>query len=162
VGVDLLILDMAHGHLLASFVSPLTNRRDDAFGGSLEARMRFPLDVADAVRAVWPADRPFGVRLQCSDWARGGLEVDDAVAVAIALRDRGCDLIEVAAGQTVPVGQPDYRRLYLVPYADRIRNDAHVAVMVGGNLTRPDEVNTVLAAGRADICAIDARLYAPA
>jgi anthraniloyl-CoA monooxygenase len=162
VGVDLLILDMAHGHLLASFVSPLTNRRDDAFGGSLEARMRFPLDVADAVRAVWPADRPFGVRLQCSDWARGGLEVDDAVAVAIALRDRGCDLIEVAAGQTVPVGQPDYRRLYLVPYADRIRNDAHVPVMVGGNLTRPDEVNTVLAAGRADICAIDARLYAPA
>ena len=161
-GADMLILDIANGHLLASFLSPLTNRRDDAFGGSPEGRMRFPLQVFDAVRAAWPADRPLAVWLQCSDWARGGLEVDDAVVVARALRDRGCDMIEVAAGHAVAGGLPDYRRLYLVPFADRIRNVAGVPVMVGGNLTRPDDLNTVLAAGRADICAIDARLYAPA
>ncbi len=160
-GADMLMLDMAHGHLLASFLSRLTNRRDDEYGGSPEARMRFPLEVAGAVRAAWPSERAFGVRLQCSDWARGGLEVDDALAVAVALKDRGCDLIEVAAGQTVAGGHPDYRRLYLVPFADRIRNDAGMSVMVGGNLTRPDDVNTVLAAGRADLCAVDPRLYAP-
>jgi anthraniloyl-CoA monooxygenase len=161
-GADVLILDMAHGHLLASFLSPLTNRRDDGFGGSPDGRARFLLQVFDAARAAWPADRPLAVRLQCTDWARGGLEIDDAVMVARALKDRGCDMIEVAAGQTIAGGLPDYRRLYLAPFADRIRNDVGVPVMVGGNLTRPDEVNTLLAAGRADICAVDTRLYAPA
>jgi anthraniloyl-CoA monooxygenase len=160
-GADILMLDMAHGHLLASFLSPLTNRRDDEFGGSPNARMRFPLAVVEAVRTAWPADRPLAVRLQCSDWARGGLGIDEAVAIAVALKERGCDLIEVAAGQTVAGGQPDYRRLYLVPFADRIRNDAGIATMVGGNLSKPDDANTILAAGRADLCAVDPRLYAP-
>jgi anthraniloyl-CoA monooxygenase len=159
-GAAALILDLAHGHLLASFLSPLTNRREDGNGGSLDARMRFPLDVFDVVRAQWPADRALGVRLGCSDWARGGFDVEEAIVVARELVRRGCDLIEVAAGQTVPRGEPDYGRLYLVPFADRVRNEAAVPVMVGGNVTKQDEVNTILAAGRADICLVDRRIYA--
>jgi anthraniloyl-CoA monooxygenase len=151
---------MAHGRLLASFLSPLTNRRDDAYGGSLDHRMRFPMEVFDAVRREWPEDRLLGVRLQCSDWTRGGFDVPDAVVVARALREHGCELIEVAAGQTVPGGQPDYRRLYLVPFADRIRNDTGVVTMVGGNIATRDDANTILAAGRADLCLVDPRLYA--
>jgi anthraniloyl-CoA monooxygenase len=161
-GPAALILDMAHGHLLASFLSPLTNRRDDAYGGSLEARMRFPLEVFDAVRGAWRRDGLLGVRLTCADWARGGFEVQDALVVARALKEHGCDLIEVGAGQTVAGGQPDYRRLFLVPFADRIRNEVGVPTMVGGNITKQDDVNTILAAGRADLCLVDARLYATA
>ncbi len=156
----MLLLDMAHGYLLASFLSPLTNVRQDGYGGAPEARMRFPLEVFDGVRGEWPTDRLLGVRLNCADWARGGFDIGDAIVVARELVRRGCDLIEVAAGQTVPRGEPDYRRLFLVPFADRIRNEADVPVMVGGNISRPDDANTVLAAGRADICAIDPRLYA--
>jgi anthraniloyl-CoA monooxygenase len=160
IGFPILLLDMAHGHLLASFLSPLANRRTDAYGGSLEGRMRFPMEVFERARAEWPTDRPLGVRLQATDWARGGFDAEDAVAVARALRERGCDLIEVAAGQAVPGGQPDYRRLFLVPFADRIRNDAGVVTMVGGNVATRDDVNTILAAGRADLCLVDPRLYA--
>jgi len=157
---DLLMIDMAHGHLLASFLSPLTNRRDDEYGGPLEGRMRFALEAFARTRAAWPSTSPLGVRLHCSDWARDGFVIDDAVAVARALRDSGCDIIEVAAGGTVPRSDPDYRRLFLVPFADRIRNDAGVPVMVGGNVAKPDDANTILAAGRADVCVIDRRLYA--
>jgi anthraniloyl-CoA monooxygenase len=158
--LSLVMVDMAHGRLLASFLSPMTNRRTDAWGGSLENRMRFPLEVFERVRAAWPPDLPAGVQLTCSDMARGGFDVDGAVVVAGALRDRGCDLIEVAAGQTIHGGQPDYRRLFLVPLADRIRNEAGVVTMVGGNITKPDDANTILAAGRADLVSIDPRLYA--
>jgi anthraniloyl-CoA monooxygenase len=158
--MSLVIVDMAAGHLLASFLSPSTNRRTDGYGGSLEDRMRLPLEVFERVRAVWPAGLPAGIRLVCSDQVRGGFDVDDAVVLALALRDRGCDLIDVAAGQTAPGGHPDYRRLFLVPLADRIRNETGVVTMVGGNVTKPDDANTILAAGRADLVVIDPRIYA--
>ena len=161
-GFDLLVLDMAHGYLLASFLSPLTNRRQDGYGGPVEQRLRFPLEVLDAVRAAWPAERPVAVRLQASDRAPGGLDTDDAVAVAGRLRGHGCDLVEVAAGWTVPWDRPDYRWLYLVPASDRVRNEAGVPTIAGGNLTTADEVNTILAAGRADLCLLDPRLHAGA
>jgi anthraniloyl-CoA monooxygenase len=159
-GAAALILDLAHGYLLASFLSPLTNRREDGYGGSLDGRMRLPLEVFEVVRGCWPPDRALGVRLGCSDWARGGFDIEEAIVVARELVRRGCDLIEVAAGQTVQRGEPDYGRLYLVPFADRVRNEATVPVMVGGNVTKQDEVNTILAAGRADICLVDRRIYA--
>jgi anthraniloyl-CoA monooxygenase len=159
-GFDLVALDVAHGYLLGSFLSPLTNRRDDAYGGSPEARLRFPLEVLDAVRQVWPADRPLAVTLQADDCARGGLGLDDAVATAATLRAHGCDLVEVASGWTVAIDRPDYRRFYLVPASDRVRNEAGVATVVGGNLTTADDVSTILAAGRADLCLLDPRAYA--
>jgi anthraniloyl-CoA monooxygenase len=159
-GFDLLALDAAHGYLLASFLSPLTNRRDDAYGGSPERRLRFPLEVVDAVRKAWPSDRPLAVTLQADDCTPRGLQLDDAVQIAAQLRDHGCDLVEVASGWTVPADRPDYRRFYLVPASDRIRNEAGVATIAGGNLTTADDVSTILAAGRADLCLLDPRLYA--
>ncbi len=158
-GFDVLHLDLAHGYLLASFLSPLTNRRADEFGGSLEGRARFPLQVFDAVRAVWPEDRPLGVALLAADWAPRGFGVDDAVRVARWLRERGCDLVQPVGGQTTVRDNPPYGRFYLVPYSDRIRNEAGVPTLVGGNLTTSDEANTILAAGRADLCLLDPRLY---
>jgi anthraniloyl-CoA monooxygenase len=154
-GIDLLILHMAQGDLLSSFLSPLLNRRADAFGGPLEARMAFPLRVARTVREAWPDDRPLGVALHATDWSRGGFEVGDAVAVAGALGDLGCDLIQPLAGQTSLASRPEYGRFALVPFADRIRSEGGVATLVGGNLTTADEVNTILAAGRADLCVMD-------
>jgi anthraniloyl-CoA monooxygenase len=154
-GFDLVELDMAHGYLLASFLSPLSNERRDEHGGELEARMRFPLEVLDAVRAELPGDRPLAVRLTATDWARGGLTVDDAVQTARAFAEHGCDLVHVMAGGTVPEARPEYRRFYLVPASDRIRNEAGIPTLVGGHLTTADEVNTILAAGRADLCLID-------
>jgi anthraniloyl-CoA monooxygenase len=157
---DLVALDLAHGYLLGSFLSPLTNRRQDRYGGSPERRLRFPLEVVDAVRAAWPAERPLAVTLQADDCAPGGLGPDDAVAIAAILKEHGCDLVEVASGWTVPVDRPDYRRFYLVPASDRVRNEAGVATIAGGNLTTADDVSTILAAGRADLCLLDPRLYA--
>ena len=159
-GFDLLALDAAHGYLLGSFLSPLTNRREDAYGGSAERRLRFPLEVVDAVRESWPSDRPLAVTLQADDCTPRGIQLDDAVQIAAQLREHGCDLVEVASGWTVPADRPDYRRFYLVPASDRIRNEAGVATIAGGNLTTADEVSTVLAAGRADLCLLDPRLYA--
>jgi anthraniloyl-CoA monooxygenase len=159
-GFDLVALDLAHGYLLGSFLSPLTNRREDGYGRSPEGRLRFPLEVVDAVRAAWPAERPLAVTLQTDDRAPGGLGLDDAVAIAGTLRDHGCDLVEVASGWTVPADRPDYRRFYLVPASDRVRNEAGVATIAGGNLTTADDVSTILAAGRADLCLLDPRLYA--
>jgi len=158
-GFDLVALDVAHGYLLGSFLSPLSNRREDGYGGSLEGRLRLPLEVLDAVREAWPDDRPVAVTLQATDWAPRGLDLDDAVAVARALVQHGCDLIEVAAGWTVPWDRPDYGRLYLVPASDRVRNEAGVPTIAACNLTTADEVSTVLAAGRADLCLLDPRLY---
>jgi anthraniloyl-CoA monooxygenase len=155
-GFDLLELDLSHGYLLAGFLSPLTNRRTDAYGGSLENRMRFPLEVIDAVRAAWPSELVLAARLTATDWARGGLEPDDAVAIAVTLKDHGCELIEPVAGQTIGRDRPAYGRFFLVPFSDRIRNEAGIATLVGGNLTTTDEMNTILAAGRADLCLLTA------
>ncbi|MFL6222404.1 MAG: FAD-dependent monooxygenase [Actinomycetes bacterium] len=157
--VPVLLLDLAHGYLLGGFLSPLANRRDDEFGGTLEGRLRFPLRVVDAVRAAWPTDRALWAAVTVTDWAPGGLEPEEAVAVARALATAGCDLLQVTAGQTSAATRPDYGRLSLVGWSDLVRNEAGVPTMVGGGLTTADEVNTVLAAGRADLCLLDPRRY---
>jgi anthraniloyl-CoA monooxygenase len=154
-GFDLVEIDMARGYLLATFLSPLSNHRTDAYGGSPEGRRRYPLEVVDAVRQAWPRHRPLAVRLTVEDRARGGLTVDDAVGTARVLAGLGVDLIHVAGGGTVPETRPEYRRFHLVPAADRIRNEAGVPTLVEGRLTTLDEVNTVLAAGRADLCLVE-------
>jgi len=146
-GVDVLELDLADGHLLASFLSPLTNRRADEFGAD---RSRYPLSVVDSVRAVWPG--VLAARLTVTDWARGGLSVDDGIRSARALAEHGVDLVHVRAGHTTANSRPEYRRGYLTTLSDRVRNEAGVATLVGGYLTTPDEVNTIIAAGRADLC----------
>jgi anthraniloyl-CoA monooxygenase len=151
-GFDLLELDLSHGYLLAGFLSPLTNRRSDPYGGSLQNRLRFPLEVVDAVREVWPAELVLAARLTATDWAPGGLEPDDAVTISATLKDHGCELIEPVAGQTIGRDRPAYGRFFLVPFSDRIRNEAGIATLAGGNLTTADEMNTILAAGRADLC----------
>jgi anthraniloyl-CoA monooxygenase len=150
-GFDLLELHYAHGYLLASFISPLTNRRTDQFGGSLENRMRFPLDVFDAVRAAWPAHKPISVRISAVDWAPGGMEPEDAVAVARLLAAHGCDVVDVSSGQTVPDAAPLYGRLFQTPFSDRIRQEAGIATMAVGNISSYADANTILAAGRADL-----------
>ena len=154
-GSDALILDFSQGYLVASFISPLTNRRSDAYGGSFEARLRFPVEVFEAVRAAWPPDRPVGVSLTATDWARGGHGPGEAVAVARVLRERGCDLVRVLAEQTTWRSGPEYGPMFLVPYSDRIRNEAGIATMVGGGITTFDQIDTILAAGRADLCILD-------
>ena len=151
-GFDLLELHMAHGYLLASFISPLTNRRTDEFGGPLERRLRFPLEVFGAVRAAWPAAKPMSVRISAVDWAPGGLGPEDAVEVARALHRHGCDVVDVSAGQTVDDQQPVYGRLFQTPFADRIRHEVGIATMAVGNISSYTDVNTILAAGRADLC----------
>ncbi|MCC7111106.1 MAG: bifunctional salicylyl-CoA 5-hydroxylase/oxidoreductase [Deltaproteobacteria bacterium] len=161
-GFDMLELHMAHGYLLAGFLSPLTNRRTDEYGGSLERRLRFPLEVFDAVRAAWPAERPMSVRLSAVDWAPGGMAPADAVEVARALKAHGCDVVDVSAGQTVPDQQPVYGRLFQTPFADRIRAEVGIATMAVGNISSYTDVNTILAAGRADLCLLArAHLYDP-
>jgi anthraniloyl-CoA monooxygenase len=154
-GFDALLLDFAQGYLVASFISPLTNHRSDAYGGSFEARLRFPLEVFDAVRAEWSQDRPVGVSLTATDWARGGHGPDEAVAVARVLKERGCDLVRVLAGQTTWRWRPEYGPMFLVPFSDRVRNEAGIATMVGGGITTFDQIDTILAAGRADLCILD-------
>jgi anthraniloyl-CoA monooxygenase len=152
--VDALELNMAHGYLLSSFLSPATNRRDDEFGGALENRLRFPLRVLDAVRADWP--RALIVKLTASDWLAGGLDLDDAVAIAAVLKSHGADMIHPVMGQTTWEGRPDYRRLFAVPASDRIRNEVGVPTLAQGAIMTNDDANTVLAAGRADLCLMEA------
>jgi anthraniloyl-CoA monooxygenase len=151
-GFDMLELHMAHGYLLASFISPLTNRRRDAYGGSLENRMRFPLEVFTAVRAVWPKERPMSVRISAVDWYPGGHGPADAVGVARMLKEAACDVVDVSAGQTVADQRPVYGRLFQTPFADRIRHEVGIATMAVGNISSYADVNTILAAGRADLC----------
>jgi len=153
-GFDLLELHVAHGYLLASFVSPLTNRRDDAYGGSLANRLRFPLEVFDAVRAAWPAAKPMSVRLSATDWRPGGLEPTEAVEVARALRGHGCDIVDVSAGHTVPDQMPDTGRLFQTPFSDLIRHEAGIPTMTVGGVASHADVNAILAAGRADLCVL--------
>jgi anthraniloyl-CoA monooxygenase len=161
-GFDLLELHFAHGYLLASFISPLTNQRKDAYGGSLANRLRFPLEVFDAVRAVWPSAKPISVRLSATDWKEGGLEPADAVQIARELKAHGCDVIDVSAGNTVPDQQPAYGRLYQTPFSDRIRHEADIPTMTVGAVASYADVNSILAAGRADLCVLArAHLYDP-
>ena len=156
-GVDLLVLDLAHGGLLGSFLSPLANARADEYGGSPEALMRYPLEVLEAVRTGWPQERPLAVQVPATEWARGGFVVDDAVGLARAASERGADLIHVASGGPVARSDPEYGPGYLVAAADRIRNEADVPVVVEGRLWTLDQANTILAAGRADLVLLDER-----
>ncbi|MEU5520849.1 bifunctional salicylyl-CoA 5-hydroxylase/oxidoreductase [Streptomyces sp. NPDC047860] len=153
-GFDLLELHCAHGYLLSGFLSPLTNRRTDAYGGSPEKRLRFPLEVFDAVRAVWPGDRPMTVRISATDWAEGGMTAEDAVDVARAFAAHGADAIDVSTGQVVADEQPEYGRSYQTPFADRVRNEAGVPVIAVGAISSWDDVNSLLLAGRTDLCAL--------
>ncbi len=153
-GFDLLELHCAHGYLLSSFLTPVSNTRADEYGGSVANRLRFPLEVFDAVRAAWPADRPMSVRISASDWVDDGLSVEDSVAIAQAFTEHGADLIDVSTGQTTPAAKPAYGRSYQTPYADRIRNRVGVATMAVGSISSADDVNTIIAAGRADLCAL--------
>jgi anthraniloyl-CoA monooxygenase len=149
---DVLLLDMAHGYLLGSFLSPLTNRRTDRYGGDLPGRARWPLEVFDAVRSAWPPDRALGASLTAEDWARGGATIADAVAIARLLKARGCDFVDVRAGQTVAATRPIYDPYYLIHYSDRIRNEARISTLTTGAIVSVDDANTIVAAGRGDLC----------
>ena len=161
-GFDMLELHMAHGYLLASFVSPLTNTRTDAYGGTLDNRLCYPLAVFDAVRAVWPAARPISVKISATDWADGGVTPEESVEFARRLKAHGCDLVTVSTGQTVVHQHPAYGRLYQTPFSDRIRHEAGIATMTVGAVASYADVNSILAAGRADLCALArGHLYDP-
>jgi anthraniloyl-CoA monooxygenase len=153
-GFDMLELHMAHGYLLASFISPITNRRDDAFGGSLANRLRFPLAVWDAVRAVWPAEKPMSVRVSATDWIAGGTTGADTVEIAKTFAAHGCDLVDVSTGQTDPASKPVYGRMYQATFAEQVRLEAGIATMAVGAVTSADQVDTLLVSGRADLVAL--------
>ncbi|MFF7642806.1 bifunctional salicylyl-CoA 5-hydroxylase/oxidoreductase [Streptomyces canus] len=153
-GFDLLELHCAHGYLLSGFLSPLTNRRTDAYGGSLAKRLRFPLEVFDAVREVWPQERPMTVRISATDWAEGGTTTEDAVEIARAFAAHGADAIDVSTGQVVAEEHPEYGRSYQTPYADRIRHETGVPVIAVGAISSWDDVNSLILAGRTDLCAL--------
>lgn len=157
-GADMIELHAAHGYLLASFISPITNRRTDAYGGSLENRLRFPLEVFAAMRAVWPADKPMSVRISAHDWIDGGVTPDEAVQVARMFHAAGADIIDVSSGQTDPAEKPIYGRMFQTPFSDRIRNEAGIRTMTVGNITDSDQVNSILIAGRADLVCL-ARMH---
>ena len=153
-GFDWLELQAGHGFLLSSFISPLTSQRTDAYGGSLENRLRFPLEVLAAVREAWPKHLPISVRISCNDWAPGGTTVDEAVEIAKQLRQGGADVVDVSSGEVTPDQKPVYGRLYQTPFADRIRNEANVPTIAVGAITDADQVNGIVASGRADLCAL--------
>lgn len=153
-GFDLLEFHCAHGYLMSSFICPLTNRRDDAYGGTLENRLRYPLEVFSAMRAVWPPEQPISVRISAHDWAPGGNTPDDAVVIARLFRAAGADLIDVSSGQTTRQARPVYGRMYQTPFSDQIRNEVGIGTIAVGNIFEADHVNSIIAAGRADLCAI--------
>ena len=153
-GFDFIELHMAHGYLLSSFLSPLSNRRTDAYGGTLEKRMRFPLEVFEAVRAAWPAARPMGVRVSATDWLPLGQTLEDTVALAKRLEALGCDVIDVSTAGNVPESKPEYGRMYQVPFAEAVKAATGLKVMAVGAIQGADHANTILAAGRADLCAL--------
>ena len=157
-GFDWLELHCAHGYLLSSFITPLTNLRMDEYGGQgaagLENRCRYPLEVFRAMRAVWPASKPMSVRISAHDWAPGGNTGDDAVHIARLFKQAGCDMIDVSSGQTTRAAQPVYGRMYQTPFADRIRNEAGILTIAVGAITQADQANSIIAAGRADLCAV--------
>ncbi|MFM8609249.1 MAG: bifunctional salicylyl-CoA 5-hydroxylase/oxidoreductase [Burkholderiaceae bacterium] len=153
-GFDWLELHCAHGYLLSSFICPLTNRRTDEYGGSLDNRCRYPLEVFAAMRAAWPADQPMSVRISAHDWAPGGNTPDDAVAIARLFKAAGCDFIDVSSGQTTREAKPVYGRMYQTPFADRIRNEVGIRTIAVGAISEADHANSIIAAGRADLCAV--------
>jgi anthraniloyl-CoA monooxygenase len=153
-GFDFLELHCAHGYLLSSFISPLSNKRSDDYGGGIENRLRYPLEVLRAMRAAWPAHKPMSVRISAHDWAPGGNTVDDAVMMAKLFKQAGADLINVSSGQTTRLARPVYGRMYQTPFADRIRNEVDIATMAVGAIFEADHANSIIAAGRADLCAI--------
>jgi anthraniloyl-CoA monooxygenase len=153
-GFDMLELHMAHGYLLASFISPLTNQRKDEYGGSIENRMRFPLEVWNACRNAWPEKKPMSVRISATDWAPGGLSGEDLMAAVRMLKAAGCDMIDCSTGQTVPYQRPVYGRMYQAPFSDWVRNEIGIATMTVGAVTTADQVNTLLASGKADLVAL--------
>jgi len=154
-GADMIELHMAHGYLLSSFITPVFNKRTDDYGGDLAKRMRFPLEVFDAVRAAWPADKPISVRISATDWiGADGITGDDAVAIAKLFAGAGCDLIDVSAGQTTPDAEPVYGRMFQTWLSEQVRNEAGIATIAVGNITTSDQVNTILAGGRADLVAL--------
>jgi anthraniloyl-CoA monooxygenase len=154
-GFDMIELHAAHGYLLSSFITPLQNRRADEYGGSLENRLRYPLEVFAAMRAAWPKDRPMSVRISATDWAgEDGVTPEEAVAIGEAFAREGADLIDVSAGQTWADQQPVYGRMFQTPFSDKIRNEGRLATMAVGNIYEPDHANSILAAGRADLVAL--------
>ncbi|WP_213302867.1 bifunctional salicylyl-CoA 5-hydroxylase/oxidoreductase [Paraburkholderia sacchari] len=153
-GFDWLELHCAHGYFLSSFLSPLTNQRTDEYGGSLENRLRYPLQVFKAIRAVWPSDLPISVRISAHDWVEGGITPDDAVQIARAFKEAGADMIDVSSGQVSKEEKPVYGRMFQTPFADRIRNEAGIATIAVGAISEADHVNGIIAAGRADLCAV--------
>lgn len=154
-GFDMIEMHAAHGYLLSSFITPKQNRRTDEYGGSLDNRLRFPLEVFAAMREAWPADRPMSVRISATDWAgEEGVTPDEAVEIAQAFARAGADLIDVSAGQTWADAKPVYGRLFQTPFSDKIRNEARLATMAVGNITEPDQANAILLAGRADLVAL--------
>ena len=151
----MLELHCAHGYLLASFLSPLTNQRSDDYGGSVENRLRYPLEVFEALRAVWPREKPMSVRISATDWKAGGVTPERHDRdLAEPSREAGCDLVDVSTGQTVRDSRPVYGRMFQTPFSDQIRNEAEVATMCVGNITEADQVNTIVASGRADLVAL--------
>jgi anthraniloyl-CoA monooxygenase len=153
-GFDMLELHCAHGYLLSSFITPVSNKRTDEYGGSLAARMRYPLEVFGAIRAAWPQRKPMSVRISATDWVDDGITPEDAVQIATMFKEAGADLIDVSAGQTTRDAKPVYGRMFQTPFSDRIRNDVGIATMAVGNIFEPDHVNSIIAAGRADLCAL--------
>jgi anthraniloyl-CoA monooxygenase len=153
-GFDWLELHCAHGYLLSTFISPLTNCRTDAYGGSLENRCRYPLEIFMAIRAVWPQDKPISVRISAHDWVEGGITPDDAVQIARLFKQAGADMIDCSSGQVSKREQPVYGRMYQTPFSDRIRNEAGIATIAVGAIYEADHANGIIAAGRADLCAI--------
>ena len=153
-GADWLELHCAHGYLLSSFLSPLTNHRADEYGGDHENRARYPLEAFRAIRAAWPADKPISVRLSCHDWAEGGTMPEDAAIYAALFKDAGADLIDCSSGQVTPDEKPVFGRLFQTPFSDRIRNEVGIATIAVGAISEADHVNSIIAAGRADLCAI--------
>ena len=153
-GFDWLELHCAHGYLLSSFISPASNRRRDEYGGSLKGRLRFPLEVLEAVREIWPQDRPLSARISATDWLKSGVSGEDSVEIARAMTAAGADIIHVSAGQTSTRARPVYGRMFQTPFSDRIRNEAGVPTIAVGNIYETDHVNSILAAGRADLCAL--------
>jgi anthraniloyl-CoA monooxygenase len=154
-GFDMIELHAAHGYLLSSFITPLQNRRTDEYGGSLENRLRYPLEIFVAMREAWPSDRPMSVRISANDWAaEHGITPEDAVQIGEAFARCGADLIDVSAGQTWIDAQPVYGRMFQTPFSDKIRNEGKLATMAVGNIYEPDHANSILAAGRADLVAL--------
>jgi anthraniloyl-CoA monooxygenase len=154
-GFDMLLLNMAHGYLLACFLSPLTNIRSDEYGGSLENRLRFPLEVFDAARAVWPENKPLAVTLNADDWAAGGISLEETIEIARAFKAHGCDMMLPLAGQTISDDSPTYGPNFLSKYSEQIRSDTGITTMTVGGIITTNQMNTILAAGSADLCIFD-------